>query len=75
MAVLFVFSRKPVESKPESPPKDPPKKDAVKKRSKPAKVKSVDPPSLPISQPHSVFEMVQEELPLKVECFEKCKRI
>lgn len=67
MAVLFVFSRKPVESKPESPPKDPPKKDAVKKRSKPARVKSVDPPSLPISQPHSVFEMVQEELPLKVD--------
>ena len=67
MAVLFVFSRKSVETRPESPPKEPPKKDPVKKRSKPARVKAADPPSLPISQPQPVFEMVQEELPLKVE--------
>ena len=67
MAVLFVFSRKSVESIPESLPKDPPKKDPLKKRSKPPKVKPIDHPSLPISQPQPVFEMVQEELPLKVE--------
>ena len=67
MAVLFVFIRKPGQTKPESPPKDPPKKDPVKKRSKPARVKPADPPTLPISQPQPVFEMVQEELPLQVE--------
>ena len=67
MATLFVFSRKPVETKQESPPKDPPKKDSVKKRSKPSRVKPVDQPTLPISQPQPVFEMVQEELPLQVE--------
>lgn len=67
MAVLFVFSRKPVESKPESLPKDLPKKDPVKKRSKPPKVKPADHTPLPISQPQPVFEMVQESLPLKVE--------
>jgi len=67
MAILFVFSRKPVETKPESPPRDPSKKVPIKKRSKPARGKPADSPSLPISQPHPVFEMVQEELPLQVE--------
>ena len=61
------FRENPLKLRPESPPKDPPKKDPIKKRSKPARVKSADPPSLPISQPQPVFEMVQEELPMKIE--------
>ncbi len=67
MVVLFVFSGKSAETAPENPPKEASKKDPLKKRLKSAKVKSVDPPSLTVSQPQPVVEMVQEELPLKVE--------
>ena len=71
MAVRFVFSRKPVKIKPESHPqdfpKDPPRKDPLKKRSKPARTKPVDQPSPTISQPQPVPELIQEELPLRIE--------
>ena len=67
MAILFVFSRKHVQSKPESPPKESPKKNPVKKRSQPANEKPDDQMPPTISPPQPVVEHVQEDISLQVE--------
>lgn len=67
MAGRFLFSQTPPAAEPVLADPAPPKKEPAKKRAKAPKVKAVDPPSLSISQPQPVLEMVQEELPLQVE--------
>ncbi len=74
MAVLFVFSRKHIQSKPESLSKESSKKDPTKKRSQPAKEKTSNQHPLTISPPQQAVEHVQEEIFLHVESSENTNR-
>jgi S-DNA-T family DNA segregation ATPase FtsK/SpoIIIE len=73
-AILFVFSRKHVQTKPESLSKESPQKDPVKKRSLPAKEKTSNQQPLAISPPQQAVEHVQEEIFLHVESSENTNR-
>ena len=73
-AILFVFSRKHVQTKPENLSKESPKKDPVKKRSQPAKEKPADQQPLSISPPQQAVEHVREEIFLHVESSENANR-
>jgi S-DNA-T family DNA segregation ATPase FtsK/SpoIIIE len=73
-AILFVFSRKHVQTKPESLSKESPQKDPVKKRSQPAREKTSNQQPPTISPPQQAVEDVQEEIFLHVESSENTNR-